>query len=107
MYDETSSDQPRPEQRGRDCLIDLLLDFWLLDLNTLELEEIRRWLGTVALCLCSLFKADTRHPERPLHAARWLDIVVTRVSEEFPSYPGGPDQIREDLRVLMLEQIEP
>jgi hypothetical protein len=101
------SDQPGPEERGRDCLIDLLLDFWLLDLNSLDADELQRWLGTVALCLGSLYKADTRHPERPLHAARWLDIVVTRVAEEFPSYPGGPEQIREDLRVLMLQQIEP
>jgi hypothetical protein len=107
MESAPNTDRPPPEARGRDCLIDLLLDFWLLDLASLEPVQLQQWLGTVALCLCSLFKADTRHPERPLHAARWLDIVVARVAEEFPSYPGGPDQIREDLRVLMLQNIEP
>jgi hypothetical protein len=95
--------ETRPRNGGRDCLIDLLLDFWLLDLRDLPVDELHGWLDTVALCILQLLKWDAEHPNTPLHAARWLDIVTTRVAEEFPHYPGGPTELRDSLRRSMLQ----
>jgi hypothetical protein len=101
---DASPRERRPLEGRRDCLIDLLLDFWLLDLKDLPGDELEGWLDTVALCILGLLKWDAEHPSAQLHAARWLDIVTTRVAEEFPNYPGGPTELRDHLRRLMLQR---
>jgi hypothetical protein len=85
--------EPVSPRRGRDCLVELLLDFWALDLNKLPLDQLHGWFNTVALCITHLLRADAQHPDRPFRAAEWLEIVVGRVAEEFPRFRrrGGED----------------
>jgi hypothetical protein len=96
--------EPVSPRRGRDCLVELLLDFWALDLNKLPLDQLQGWFNTVALCITHLLRADAQHPDRPFRAAEWLEIVVGRVAEEFPRFPGGVEKIRQYLRTLMARQ---
>jgi hypothetical protein len=78
--------RPSANQRGPDCLAEVLRDFLALDLASLPKEELHAWLVTVTQCLTVFIEHDGRSNGTSLGSAGWVEAVANRLAQVFPEY---------------------
>jgi hypothetical protein len=75
------------DERGPDCLAEVLRDFLTLDLKALTRAELDAWLVTVTACLTVYVEHDGRNVGTSLGAANWVQAVANRLTQAFPANP--------------------
>lgn len=81
------SPRPAGNERGLDCLAEVLRDFLALDLASLSREELDAWLVTVTECLTVFVEHDGRSVGTWLGAAHWVEAVANRLTRAFAEHP--------------------